>query len=67
MDHGFPIQDGENIPEWLAKVVYAGYCKSYGTEQSYERLRERGGFGMLEVIWCLHQITTFEDALKEIK
>ena len=49
----YPIQDGENIPEWLAKLVYRGYVNKYGDQQSYERMRERGGFGMAEAVWLL--------------
>jgi len=26
----YPIQDGDNIPEWLAKVVHRGYVARYG-------------------------------------
>lgn len=51
----YPIQDGENIPEWLAKIVYRGYASKYGNMQSYERIRERGGFGKAEVIWLLSE------------
>ncbi len=49
----YPIQDGENIPEWLAKLVYRGYVNKYGDQQSYERMREHGGFGMAEAVWLL--------------
>ncbi len=52
-DMSYPIQDGENIPEWLAKLVYRGYVNKYGDQQSYERMRERGGFGMAEAVWLL--------------
>ena len=51
----YPIQDGDNIPEWLAKMVYKAYTNKYGTQQSYERMRERGGFGKAEVIMLLAQ------------
>lgn len=51
---GYPIQDGDNIPEWLAAVVYNGYVAQYGNQQSYETIRERGGFGKSEVVWCLN-------------
>jgi hypothetical protein len=49
----YPIQDDEDIPEWLAKVVYEEYVKRYGKQQSFERIRERGGFGKIEVIKLL--------------
>jgi len=50
---GYPVQDAENIPEWLARMVYQGYVAKYGKDQSYERIRERGGFGRAEVVWYL--------------
>lgn len=53
---GYPIQDGENIPEWLAKLVYQGYVNVYGNTQSYERIRERGGFGKAEVLQLLNRL-----------
>ncbi|KKL16599.1 hypothetical protein LCGC14_2493940 [marine sediment metagenome] len=37
------------IPWKLAEVVYAGYSQRYGTDQSLERIAERGGFGILEI------------------
>jgi len=37
------------IPWWVAKKVYAEYSKRYGTEQSLERLAQRGGFGEKEM------------------
>lgn len=61
----YPIQDGDNIPEWFAKVVYRGYVEIYGDNQSYERMRERGGFGKAEVIWLLSRTckaTTLKEA-----
>ena len=53
-EQGYPIQDGENIPEWLAKLVYREYSNLYRSQQSYERIRERGGFGAAEVVWLLN-------------
>jgi hypothetical protein len=32
----------------LAEIAYAAYSSSYGTEQSLERMAERGGFGWVE-------------------
>ncbi len=61
----YPIQDGENIPEWLAKIVYRAYVNQYGNDQSYERMRERGGFGKAEVLWLLSrncEVMTIEEA-----
>lgn len=65
----YPIQDGEDIPEWLAKLVYRGYVNTYGDQQSYERMRERGGFDKAEVIWFLNclDIKTVEDAVRALK
>ena len=37
------------IPWTLAEVVYEGYSQRYGTDQSLERLAERGGFGIIEI------------------
>lgn len=65
----YPIQGGENIPEWLAKLVYQGYVSRYGDMQSYENIRHRGGFGKEEVLWllnCLH-IKTTDDAERVLK
>ena len=66
---GYPIQGSEEIPEWLAEIVYQGYINRYGSEQSYERIRERGGFGQVEVIWLLNclNIKTIEDAEQALK
>jgi len=65
----YPIQDGDDIPEWLAKVVRQGYVKKFGDEQSYERMRERGGFGKVEVIWLLSclDIKTIKDATQALE
>lgn len=66
----YPIQDGEDIPEWLAKIVYRGYVCKYGDQQSYERIRERGGFGKAEVIWLLSEtceVKTIEEATQALK
>ena len=45
----FPMQDGPNIPWWLAEIVYKAYSRLFGNSQSLERLAERGGFGWAEV------------------
>ena len=45
----FPMQGGPRIPWWLAEVIYAGYSAVEGTNQSLERMAERGGFGWAEV------------------
>ena len=48
----FPMQGGPPIPWENAEAVYADYSYLYGTDQSLERLAERGGFyyGELPVI-----------------
>lgn len=38
-----------NIPWWLAEEAYLEYSKLYGSEQSLERLAERGGFYVEEM------------------
>jgi len=53
----FPIQatctcTGKRVEipwEW-AEIAYAEYARRYGTSQSLERLAERHGFGMYEII-----------------
>jgi hypothetical protein len=38
------------IPWWLAEIAYEYYSRRYGTQQSLERLAERGGFGRKELV-----------------
>jgi hypothetical protein len=45
----FPIQDGLTIPWSLAEKAYEMYSQLYGSDQSLERLAERGGFGVTEL------------------
>lgn len=45
----FPMQRGPSIPWTLAEAIYAGYSALYGTDQSLQRLAERGGFSWPEV------------------
>jgi hypothetical protein len=57
-DKKFPIQAsdgvrGIKIPWELAEEAYEEYSKRYGTSQSLERLAERGGFGVEEIVWLL--------------
>lgn len=56
----FPIQSehdgkhrGTTIPWWLAEIAYRQYAHDFGTDQSLERLAERGGFGREELITLL--------------
>jgi len=41
------------IPWWVAEEAYKVYSDKFGTQQSLERLAERGGFGREELIWLL--------------
>lgn len=45
----FPMQDGPDIDWITAKEIYMIYSELYGTDQSLDRLAERGGFGWAEV------------------
>lgn len=40
----FPMQDGPAIPWSMAERIYFVYADLFGTDQSLERLAERGGF-----------------------
>ena len=46
----FPMMDGPPIPWQLAEVIYSGYSALYGTDQSLDRIAERGGFGWGEIV-----------------
>lgn len=48
----FPIQRGEPIPWEQAEWGYRAYAALYGTDQSLNRLAERGGFGKGEMTVC---------------
>ena len=64
MNRPFPIQgefgktsEGKRIdispctiPWWLAEIAYEYYSAKFGTDQSLERLAERGGFGQKELV-----------------
>jgi len=43
------------IPWWLAEVAYKHYVELFGTQQSIERLAERGGFGRAEFLMLLRK------------
>ena len=43
------------IPWWLAEEAYKFYSAKYDTEQSLERLAERGGFGRIELLLFLRR------------
>jgi len=52
----FPIQCGSPIPWAEAERAYRQYAKLHGTDQSMERLAQRGGFGVQEFscLWLGH-------------
>jgi len=52
----FPIQHGGSIPWWLAEIAY-DYYQSQWSGQSLERLAERGGFGVKELIMFIRRNT----------
>jgi hypothetical protein len=60
----FPIQVEINgrsrlpateIPWWLAEIAYEHYFQLYDSQQSLERLAERGGFGRKELLSLLRK------------
>lgn len=68
-----PVQgEGRNqlrseIPAWLAAEAYAQYSKVHGTDQSFERLHERGGFGRDELLDLLAGGNGAGQALMELR
>lgn len=59
----FPLQHdhsphGERfrVPWAVAEKAYAVYTRRYGTSQTLERLAERGGFGVTELIMLLADV-----------
>lgn len=64
------VQPSRRVPKpwgtiewWEHEAVWAAYAKRYGTQQSAERINERGGFGYTEVVDFLgHEPTTWEPA-----
>ncbi len=42
------------IPLEIAQEAYKEYSAQYGTQQSLERLAERGGFGVAEIAMLLY-------------
>ena len=41
------------VPWHIAEEAYKEYKAQFGDQQSLERLRERGGFGWIEIIYLL--------------
>lgn len=50
----FPIQNGGSIPWWLAEIAFEYYHENW-REQSLERLAERGGFGVAELVGLIRR------------
>ena len=50
----FPIQNGGQIPWWLAEVAFDFYHANWPS-QSLERISERGGFGVVELVCFLRK------------
>ena len=44
-----PMQDGPDVAENVGRAFYELYSYMYGTDQSYERIVERRGFGYDEI------------------
>jgi len=47
----FPIQNDGTVPWSEAEKAYETYARFFGTDQSLERLAQRGGFGIAEFCW----------------
>ena len=67
----FPLQKDKDLPWVIAEEAYKEYKKRYGSQQSLERLAERGGFGQAEIAILLFQRIqrieqTFERTLKTV-
>ena len=62
----FPMQNGPSIPWSLAELLYVGYSAQYGTDQSLERLAQRGGFGWAEIQlwWTDRNVRRFRSAIE---
>lgn len=50
----FPIQGGGQIPWWLAEIAYE-YYHEHWPDQSLERMAERGGFGVSELVGLIRR------------
>ena len=49
------MQDGPDIDWVTAEKIYVEYSYLFGTQQSLERLAQRGGFGWKEVAYIRDQ------------
>lgn len=55
------------VPWKLAEIAYVEYARRYGTDQSLERIAERGGFGLLEIAdYLLAQLKDREEKLAAV-
>lgn len=61
----FPMQRGPSIPWKLAELLYVGYSAQYGTQQSLERLAERGGFSWREIDYMWEKVKLFRPAIEK--
>ena len=52
---GRPRLKSSSIPWWLAEIAYEHYMKLFGSDQSLERIAERGGFGRDELLTLLRK------------
>ncbi len=59
----FPMQNGPAIPWLLAELLYVGYSACYGTDQTLERIAQRGGFGWGEIEQFWTHSRGFRDAI----
>lgn len=50
----FPIQNGGTIPWWLAEIAYEYYHENW-RDQSLEKIAERGGFGVSELVGLIRR------------
>ncbi len=58
----YPDRKPTRVPRELSAEAYVEYSAQYGTQQSHNRMLERGGFGILELAVLLFQrIKRLED------
>ena len=50
----FPIQHGGSVPWWIAEVAFEYYHENW-PGQSLERISDRGGFGVCELIGLIRR------------
>lgn len=81
MTKTFPIQAAEDyqhdgtfkkvpairVPWAAAEIAYAAYSKRNGTQQSLDRLAERGGFSRDEFLWLLDLAVADAEAVERMR